>query len=150
MVDASQIIAHDARVISAVLRHEILQPQGPLGSYDGAEVPARFLVVLQPGDVRPGIADARTPQSQHVAGGLHHRDEHLVALVEHGRALQRRVVVLVRRVILGLLVFQFRVDLVALQAQRPRLGQVCESARRIIKRSRAVAVEHDFIGDATF
>ena len=59
IVDASQIIAHDARVIAAILGNKILQSQGPLGFADGTNISFWFLVVLQPRDVWPRIAHAR-------------------------------------------------------------------------------------------
>lgn len=113
MVDAAQIIADDARIIAAVLGNEILQPQGPLGLDHDTEVPLRLLVVLQPRDVRLGIAHARASQSHHTTGGLHHRKGQVVAGVEGGRAVRNLVVVLVTHDVDVDLLVQIRVQLFA-------------------------------------
>lgn len=116
MVDASEMIAYDARVIPAVLGNEILQSQSPLCPDRGAKVPFRLLVVLQPRDIWPRIASARTSQSHRTAGGLHHQRMHLVGLVESWRTLRYRVVVLALHIAFTLLV-QIRVHLLAVQVQ---------------------------------
>lgn len=132
IVDASQIIAHDARVIAAVLGNDILQPQGPPGTDHSTKLPLWFLVVLQPRDVRLGIADARASQSHRAAGGLHHRHVHVVGLVERRRAFRDLVVVVVLRVVL----VQIRVQFFTVQMQRSRLGQeVCERDYCVVQRA---------------
>lgn len=116
VVDASEMIAYDARVIPAVLSNEILQPQSPLRPDRGAKVPFRLLVVLQPRDVWPGIASARTSQSHRTTGGLYHQRMHLVGLVESWRTLRYRVVVLAFHIAFTFLV-QICVHLFAVQVQ---------------------------------
>lgn len=123
MVDASEMIAYNTRIIPAVLGNEILQPQSPLGPDRSTKISSRLFIVLQPCDVWPRIASARTSQSHRTAGGLHHRRVHLVGLVENWRTLRYRIVVLALHIAFALFV-EIRVHLVAVQMQRSRFRQV--------------------------
>lgn len=124
MIDAGQVVANDARVVSAVLDDEVLDPEGPLRYHNRTDGPLRLLVVLQPSDVGSGIPDTRATKPEHISRRFDDRAVHLVGLVEHRRTRWCGLIVITGISVLGFVVLQIRIEV-----KRPHLRKICQKIR---------------------
>lgn len=123
MLDALEVVADNAGVVSWILGYKVLELEGPLVENETLAA-LEILAVLQPGYVGHGVARGRTLEPDRVPGWLR-RLVVKVGFEDRGWVGQRWVVLarshVTRRVCQ---VRHLRVRW--LQVKRPRLGQICK------------------------